>query len=196
MDLLNNYFGEEVPFDPPKLEMNKTAEFKFTDKKYIVINACSGPPSRFIPISKAVSIIRSVKATHPYEIVLTGAPNEEEYVNKIASNALRENGDTVINLAGKTSIVELGWVLKNAEVVITTDSGNAHYANALGTKTVVLFGPGLQARCHPYNKGIIRSLQLDLECVPCRKETCKFGDNRCLGNIGDRDILKALEDLM
>lgn len=196
IDLLNNYLGEKISFDPPKLEMNRTAEFKFTDNKYIVINACSGPPSRYIPVGKVVSIIKSVKAAHPYEIVLTGAPNEKDYVNEIASTALEENGDKVINLAGKTSIVELGWVLKKAELVITTDSGNAHYANSLGTKTVVLFGPGLQSRCHPYDKDIMRPLQLDLECVPCRKETCKFGDNRCLAGIENGSILNAMEELI
>lgn len=196
IDLLNNYFGEKVPFDPPKLEMNRTAEFKFTEKNYIVVNACSGPPSRYIPISKVVDIIREISAAYTCEIVLTGAPNEKDYVNKIASTALEENGDKVIDLSGKTSIVELGWVLKNAQLVITTDSGNAHYANALGTKTVVLFGPGLQSRCHPFNKKIMRPLQLDLECVPCRKETCKFEDNRCLGGIENGSILTAMEELI
>ena len=195
MNLLDNFFGEKVTFRPPKLTFGEPVNFKLPEGDYIVLNACSGPPSRFIPAEKSASIIVEVKRKYTCRIVLTGGPNEVEYIGLI-ENSLKDEVK-VINLAGKTSITELGWVLKNAKAMITTDSGNAHFANAVGTPTVVLFGAGLQSRCHPYNDDIFRPLQLlDLECVPCRSEHCKFGDNRCLSGIENIKIFEALDDLL
>jgi ADP-heptose:LPS heptosyltransferase len=142
-----------------------------------------------------VDLIDEINDRYPHPIVLTGAPFEKEYLDEITEKVKHKN--QVLNYAGKTSIIELGWVLKHARVMITTDSGNAHYANAVGTPSVVLFGAGLQSRCHPYNKDILRSLQLlDLECVPCRSEQCKYGDNRCLTNIENEQIFAALDELI
>ncbi len=192
--LLEQFLGKKIDFKPPQLEIYDHVDFPLPEE-YIILNVRSGPPSRFIPITKAVEIIRAVKEKYDYKIVLTGAPFEKDYIDEIVD--LVKNDHPVLNLAGRTTILELGWVLKNAKAMITTDSGNAHFANALGTKTVVLFGAGLQSRCHPYNKHLIRSLQLfDLDCVPCRSEHCKYGDNRCLANIGNALILKSLEELL
>lgn len=193
--LLENYLAKKIHFDPPQLEINQAIDFALPDEEYIVLNVRSGPPSRFIPISKSVEIIKTITGKYPYPIVLTGAPFEKDYINEIENQVKQKY--PVTNLAGKTSIIELGWVLKNAKAMITTDSGNAHFANALGTKTIVLFGAGLQSRCHPYNKKIFRPLQLlEMECVPCRSEKCKYGDNRCLSNIDDRLILNSLQELL
>ena len=193
--LLEDFLDKKIHFDPPQLEINQAIDFALPDEEYIVLNVRSGPPSRFIPITKSVEIIKALAEKYPYQIVLTGAPFEKDYINEIEDKVSPEY--PVINLSGKTSIIELGWVLKNAKAMITTDSGNAHFANALGTKTIVLFGAGLQSRCHPYNKKIFRPLQLtDMECVPCRSEKCKYGDNRCLANIDDRLILNSLQELL
>jgi ADP-heptose:LPS heptosyltransferase len=154
--LLEQFLGRKINFEPPQLVLHKPVDYPLPEE-YIVLNVRSGPPSRFIPVPKAVEIIRAVKEKYDDEIVLTGAPFEKDYIDEVEN--LMKADAPVINLAGKTSIIELGWVLQNARAMITTDSGNAHFANALGTKTVVLFGAGLQSRCYPYNKNLIRSLQ-------------------------------------
>ncbi|MCK5209611.1 MAG: glycosyltransferase family 9 protein [Cyclobacteriaceae bacterium] len=193
--LLEQFLGKKIQFSPPQLVIKKPIEYPLPGGEYVVLNVRSGPPSRFIPISKAVEIIVALKEKYPFEIVLTGATFEKDYINEIEDQVKADY--PVINLAGKTSIIELGWVLKNAKAMITTDSGNGHFANALGTKTVVLFGAGLQSRCHPYNKKIFRPLQLlEMECVPCRSELCKYNDNRCLANIENDLILKSMEELL
>jgi len=193
--LFEQYLKKKIDFDPPQLVINELIDYPLPTRDYIVLNVRSGPSSRFIPIKKAVEIIKVLKLKYPYDIVLTGAPFEKDYINEIEDQVKADY--PVINLAGKTSIIELGWVLKNALVMITTDSGNAHFANALGTKTVVLFGAGLESKYYPYNKKISRSLQLsEMECVPCRSEKCKYGDNRCLSNIDDILILNSLQELL
>lgn len=45
-----------------------------------------------------------------------------------------------LNLAGKTDLGELGWLLKHARVLVTNDSGPAHLAAAVGCPVVSIFG--------------------------------------------------------
>jgi heptosyltransferase-2 len=195
VNLLEQFFEERIDFEPPTFTFHTQVDFDLPDEAYMVLNLHSGPPSRIVPIEKAVAIILEIRERFPYQIVLTAAPSEEKFIDLVV-NQLKST-DRLINLAGKTSIIELGWVLKHASIVVSTDTGNAHFANALNTPAVVLFGPGRQQRCHPYKTEILRSLQLlEMSCVPCRKELCKFGDNRCLTNIPNASIIEAMSDLL
>jgi ADP-heptose:LPS heptosyltransferase len=45
-----------------------------------------------------------------------------------------------LNLAGKTDLAELGWLLKHARVLVTRDTGPSHLAAAVGCPVVVIFG--------------------------------------------------------
>lgn len=45
-----------------------------------------------------------------------------------------------LNLAGKTDLAELGWLLKYARVLVTRDTGPSHLAAAVGCPVVVIFG--------------------------------------------------------
>ena len=45
-----------------------------------------------------------------------------------------------LNLAGRTDLGELGWLLKHARVLVTRDTGPSHLAAAVGCPVVVIFG--------------------------------------------------------
>ena len=193
--LLESYTVKKTVFKPLNFHAEIDPSFSISKKKKIVLNIKSGPPSRSVPVNKAISIINSVLEKYDYEVLLTGAPNEVEYISEV-KDAFKKN-ERVINLAGKTNLLELAYVIKQAECMITSDSGNAHIANAVGTPTVVLFGAAHPHRAKPYDQSISKALRLqDMECVPCQSEQCKFGDNRCLGNIASKDILDAMEELL
>lgn len=65
----------------------------------------------------------------------------------------------LINLTGKTSLCELALFLSNAKLLISGDSGPAHLAAAVGTKTLVIFRNDIIAksakRWGPWGKGHI-----------------------------------------
>ncbi|MDQ3973416.1 MAG: glycosyltransferase family 9 protein, partial [Actinomycetota bacterium] len=52
-------------------------------------------------------------------------------------------------LAGRTSVLELACVVAGAERVACADTGVAHLATAVGTPSVVLFGPTPPSRWGP-----------------------------------------------
>ena len=193
--LLESYTGEKTVFEPLQFKPAPELSFKICDRKKVVLNIKSGPPSRSIPVDKAISIAKDLLSNYDFEIILTGAPNESDYISKV-KNAFQQE-DRVANLAGKTNLTELAYIISLAECMITSDSGNAHIANAVGTPSVVLFGAAHPHRAKPFDQSISRALRLEnLECVPCQSEHCKYGDNRCLGNIPNMEILTAMEDLI
>jgi heptosyltransferase-1 len=77
----------------------------------------------------------------------------------------------MVDLRGQLTIGSLVTVLDRAKAVLSTDSGPAHIAGALGRPTLVLFGAtdwrktkpsGTQVRIHTYA----------LFCSPCLKRAC------------------------
>jgi ADP-heptose:LPS heptosyltransferase len=83
-------------------------------------------------------------------------------------------------------------------VVLTTDSGPAHVANALGVHTIVLFGAGNENNTAPYNKNNRTIIRLgQLACEPCVSNTCKlYGVPQCLQRLDENVITAAVENAL
>lgn len=193
--LLESVTGIKVEFRKLNFHPELKPPFKISDHKKLVLNIKSGPPSRSIPIQKAIDLIKSIRKKYSYEIILTGAPNETAYISQVKEKY--QDDEKVVNLAGETSLLELAYVISKSECMITSDSGNAHVANAVGTPTVVLFGAAHDHRAKPYDQSISKTLRIpDLECAPCQSEHCKYNDNRCLANIENEQIMESMDELL
>ena len=193
--LLETFTGENIAFRPLKFKPEKNDLIDFPNKKSVILNIKSGPLSRSIPVEKAISITKVILDKYPHHILLTGAPNEVEYVNQVKDHFINE--ERVINISGKTSLMELAFIISQSDIMVTTDSGNAHLANAVGIPTVVLFGATTLHRAFPYDQRISKTLNNPaLPCLPCNKEYCRLGDNRCLSTIENAKILKAMNELI
>lgn len=77
----------------------------------------------------------------------------------------------VTDLRSKLSLRELMTVLQNAKAALSTDSGPAHLAAALGTTTVVMFGATDWHKTRPAGKHV--SVQTHtVSCSPCLSRVC------------------------
>ena len=90
---------------------------------------------------------------------------------------------SLIDLTGETSLEMLMGTLRAADLVISTDSGPAHLARALGTRVIALHGP-TDAALHGPGDPACTALRVDLPCGPCYDfrhiATCQFGDTLCM----------------
>lgn len=120
------------------------------------------------------------------QIVFTGGSDEISSVEAIISQMQH----SPVNAAGETSLKELAYLLSLSQLMITLDSGPMHIASAMGTPTVVLFGPTAPWRTGPYcNNAII--IRKQLSCSPCFKREC---DSRaCMEGISIDEVLKAVD---
>ena len=160
-------------------------------KEYILVNVNSEAISRRIPKQKAVSIISHLRERVTKPIIMIGGPNDVGYSNEVIE-AL-PNTNSVINKAGAITLGELPLLMYDAAVMLSTDSGPAHLANAIGIPLVVLFGAGNEKSTAPfneYNRTIIRLGQLP--CEPCVKNTCIYGLPKCLELLDENRISDAV----
>lgn len=190
VQLLQQFIAEKI--DSTQVELKNTIS-KVQNR--IIINCNSEATSRRLPVVKAVAVIRQLQEQiKGYEWVMIGGPKEKEHVDAIV-NLLAQ--DSVVNKAGSTGLKELIELIASASFMISTDSGPAHLANALGVKTVVLFGAGNEQNTAPSNASILKVVRNgSLDCEPCVKNTCQYGQPKCLLELDINKIESAFQQLL
>jgi len=166
---------------------------QFAKKDYVAVNINSEASSRRLTVAKAIELLNILRSSIDEKIVLVGAPKEKEFVDSVIAGLIDSTG--VENLAGKTSLLQLAEVLASAQVMLTTDSGPAHLANALGTHTIVLFGAGKESNTAPYNRNLRNIIRLgQLSCEPCEKNVCvRYGTPQCLERLDTNRIVETVK---
>jgi lipopolysaccharide heptosyltransferase II len=176
--------GISVTINPTRASIN-------LPEKFILFNANSEAVSRRIPVRKSSEIINRLTETTDSQIILTGTHRDKEFIQSIIDLCNEKN--RIRNLAGKTSLSELVYICSRAELVISTDSGIAHVANATGTRVIVLFGAGNELNTAPFTTGNLHIIRKnDIACAPCVSNQCKFGEPKCLNEISVEDIIQCL----
>jgi lipopolysaccharide heptosyltransferase II len=135
-----------------------------------------------------IQLVQRILTTGGLHVALIGDPSQAGEAQIISEN-VKTNG--IINLVGKTSLVELTAVLKLAVAGIGPDSGPGHLAAAVGTPYIALFGPTSPERTAPYSfENLV--VQANLDCIPCYKKQCPEHTRQCMYTIGVDDIMDKL----
>jgi lipopolysaccharide heptosyltransferase II len=177
-------------------EINVELHHNIAKQDHVVVNINSEASSRRLTVAKAIEIINRLRQSIPHKIILIGGPKEKAFVEEVF-NQLQDKKN-IEPVAGKTSLSQLIEVLAAAKLMLTTDSGPAHLANALSTQTIVLFGAGNENNTAPYNKEKLSVIRLGkLSCEPCQKNICvQFSTPQCLELLeSDTIINKVLQQL-
>ena len=101
--------------------------------------------------------------------------------------------DTVINLAGRTSMRELIAFVQQCQIFLTNDSGPMHMASALGIPLLALFGSTSDTTTGPYKGGTV--IHKHVICSPCYLRECPI-DFQCMKQIGVEEVYKTLQDIL
>jgi len=116
-------------------------------------------PEKRWPIEFWRDLIRRMLREQPETpILLFGTARDISITGKVAEGFSQEQ---VIDLAGKTDILELAGKLAACRVVVCNDTGGMHLANALGTPVIALFGPTNPVRTGPIFKAPLQIIQPD-----------------------------------
>lgn len=101
----------------------------------------------------------------------------------------------LINLVGKTSILELAATLKAAAVGVGPDSGPGHLAAAVGTPYVSLFGPTSPKRVAPYGSEHL-VVESGVSCAPCYKKECPGLEKLCMRLVTVEAVEEKLSEAL
>lgn len=147
-------------------------------------------PERFIELIRCI-----LSANNDVLVVITGAPSERAEAEKMATQC---GSDRCVSFAGQTALRELPVLYSLAVLMVTNDSGPAHFAAASGLFTIVLFGPETPNLYRPL--GNSKAIYAGLACSPCvsasnhRKSACD--DNICMRAISVEEVFTAVTDVL
>lgn len=113
-------------------------------------------------------------------VLLVGAKDEAE----ISAEVFAKSEKKPIILTGKTNLAEAVAILSEIDLLVSNDMGLAHIAPAVGTKTIVIFGPTNEKTTQPIGSEIIRK---DVDCAPCMLRDCPI-DHRCMTRISAEEV--------
>src|SRR6266699_2801480 len=91
------------------------------------------PPMRYVELSR-----RLLERYPDLFIAFTGAPAEATANNRLATEV---SSNRVISLAGKTTLRQVLVLYTRSQILVTNDSGPAHFASMTPIHVITLFGP-------------------------------------------------------
>ncbi len=125
-----------IPADPDDLDL-AVPNVEPPVRGAVVLHPGAAQQSRRWPAERWAEVARRIAAAGEH-VLLTGSPAEESLARGIA-RAAGLPPDRV--LAGTTDLLSLAALIAHARLLVSPDTGVAHLATALGTPSVVLFGP-------------------------------------------------------
>jgi len=154
-------------------------------------NASDLLPIRRWPTERFIELARRILQEFPKaNIVITGSPAERTAGNEIARCIA---SDRVICMAGETTLRELLVLYTLSDVLVTNDSGPAHFASLTEIESICLFGPETPRLYGPLGRHS-HVIWAELACSPCanvfnhRFSPCR--DNVCMKAIST-DVVYA-----
>jgi heptosyltransferase-2 len=115
-------------------------------------------------------------------VVLVGAKDEID----VSTEVFEKSEKKPLILTGQTNLAEAVAVLSEIDLLVSNDMGLAHVAPAVGTGTIVIFGPTNEKTTQPVGSEIIRKMP---DCAPCMLRDCPI-DHRCMTQISPREVFE------
>ena len=182
------------------------------EPRVTVSNAMSAEARRLIPLGSSRTVILAPGSTNSrakrwlpenfarlndrlrgelgVNVVLLGSKGDAEVSRKVSELS----NDKPVDLTGQTDITTAAAILHEADLLVSNDMGLAHLAPAVGTKTVVIFGPTNPITTRPFslNATIISA---NVECAPCMLRDCPI-DHRCMTRISADQVFEQVKELL
>jgi len=152
-------------------------------------NASDLLPLRRWPSLRYVELAQRLLERYPDLFIgFTGAPAEAPANNRLADEV---GSCRVVQLAGKTTLRQLLVLYTRSDVLVTNDSGPAHFASMTPIRVVTLFGPETPALFAARSPNAT-ALWAGIACSPCvnaynnRQSVCR--NNLCMQAITVDDV--------
>jgi ADP-heptose:LPS heptosyltransferase len=201
---------EGLKIELPKVASDKSAEDRIwhilksvnteidESKRIVVVNPNASKlfAMRKWPLENYASLIEMLLDDEDVYVAITGVKSEKEDADYICSLVKDKR---VLDLTGKTTLGELLDLYNVAKILITNDSGPAHFACLTNVHVVVFFGPELPNRYKPLTDRCT-VVYANYACSPCvgpyNQRLTPCNDNLCLKAIGVNDVYRVLRPLL
>jgi len=159
-------------------------------------NASDLLPQRRWPVEHFATLARRMlDRWDDVVILITGAPEEQTAAEELRA---RVGHARMVNFAGRSAFADLPVLYSIAALMVSNDSGPAHFAAVTDMPAIVLFGPETPSLYGPLGRG--RAIAAGLACSPCvsaanhRRTACR--DPVCMAAIPPERVLAAAAEVL
>jgi heptosyltransferase II len=154
-----------------------------------------GPAKRW-PAERFAQAAQQIAEQFPCRWLIFGGPGETVIAHQIQKQLQAATNDprSIINVAGKTTLLELCELISICKLLITNDTGPMHLATALNTPVLAIFGSTSAELTGPLGPKV-RIVQEKVECSPCFLRECPI-DFRCMNRIPVEQVTAAALKLL
>ena len=185
---INDSLGIELL--PGKLKLYHSVVRRKNNKKNKLLGinpgASYGSAKRWHP--KKFSDV-AAELSDDFDIIIFGGKSETNFASDIEKNLTTASITNYQNLAGKTELDELIYLISELDIFITGDSGPMHIAAALGIPTISIFGPTNDKETSQWMNSKSVTIKKNLNCQPCMKRTCPLKHQDCMKLITASEVI-------
>jgi ADP-heptose:LPS heptosyltransferase len=161
----------------------------------IVVHPGCSMPARTYPWDMYVGVIDLLVERLGATVLLTGAEDERELVERILNAVRAETRPQVHSLAGALPFPSLCALIEAADLVITNNTGPMHISAAVKTPVVALFAlTNPPEQWGPWHVSH-RLLYIDVPCRICYSRVCPY-QHECLSLVSPRMVVDAACELI
>lgn len=203
LDILRNNPLAEISFTPTADSLNHLSELlgynlsELADSIVINLSLNDALPLRKWPAESYREFIYAFHQIFPsYKFIFTGRKDEYELTAGFMDN-LQIPG--TINLCGKTDLQDILTLYSCSKILLTSDSGPAHFAAITCIETIVLFGPETPVLYAPLSQRT-HVIYEPPPCSPCynvynnRISACT--NNICMQRISVDAVLQKAKEIL
>jgi len=196
--------GREIVPAPPRITWPARAVQLDTPAPFAVLNPGSNEFGRRWPLADYVELARWLRG-RGLQVVFVGKADETAD-GRTGSSLIDtlDDDDGVLDMTGKSTLPQLLDLMRDADLVVSNDTGPAHVGIGLGTPTVVIVGGGHFGSFVPYPKGVApdhaRFVHERMDCYHCfwrcHKRTDPKASFPCVAAVSMDKVQAACSDLL
>ena len=180
-------------------KMLKEINPEISENKKIVLvnpNASKLISIRKWPLENYAKLVKKLVEDKDVYAVITGVANEKSDAEYITGYVKSKR---VIDLTGKTTLRQLVDMFNIGSVLITNDSGPAHFASLTNIHIIVFFGPETPELYRPLTDNCT-VMYSNYACSPCvsafNQRLSPCNDNLCLKSIEVEKVYKTVKKII
>ena len=179
--------------DADRFARDLFAQHGLEDGPVIALNPGATHAVNRWPAERFAELADRIHDALPARVLVVGGPDDAALADEIVDRSRTRP----ISLAGSTTLLQLGAVLKRCSLLVSGDTGPLHMATAVNTPVIALFGAADPARTGPIGPGHRVIQATTVRCVPCRSRQCaNVIYLECMLQITAERVLGELKELL
>ncbi len=150
-EFFEKLLNKKMDLKYPQIYASKLEEYRNLPKKYCVVFAGSNDPKRRWSPRNYAEICKYLISEFQLPVVIPLAGNEIDIANKLTQIV---NDTKLIDLTGKTSLVQLAKIISDSELLISNDTAAVHIAAAVDKQFLCISNGSYLGRFLPYPKEV------------------------------------------